>query len=160
MSELIAKAIVCGAVAVMLGTVIAFFLTPVFMLFRAQFYVPFTQKKLIEKAKQDGRVIKASLYKTRAEHKHSNKGGMHTTGRTIAFYQYPCKGETRTYRLTTAGTVKKTIELYYLKNPKKAVPANHIGIYEAPWIKSFFLLASIFTAVIFAVGMLFWERLM
>lgn len=57
--------------------------------------------------------------------------------------------------LTTAGIVKKTIELYYLKNPKKALPANDIGIYEAPWIKSFFLLASIFTAVIFAVGMLF-----
>lgn len=34
MSELIAKAIVCGAVAVMPGTVIAFFLTPVFMRFR------------------------------------------------------------------------------------------------------------------------------
>lgn len=34
MSELIAKAIVCGAVAVMPGTVIAFCLTPVFMLFR------------------------------------------------------------------------------------------------------------------------------
>lgn len=41
-----------------------------------------------------------------------------------------------------------------------ALPANDIGIYEAPWIKSFFLLASIFTAVIFAVGMLFREHLM
>lgn len=72
MSELIAKAIVCGAVAVMPGTVIAFFLTPVFMLFR--------------------QMISASM---------KRRGS-----------------------------------------------------------KAFFLLASIFTAVIFAIGMLFWERLM
>jgi hypothetical protein len=71
MSELIAKAIVCGAVAVMPGTVIAFFLTPVFMLFR--------------------QMISASM--------------------------------------------------------------NAVD-------QKLFLLASIFTAVIFAVGMLFWERLM
>jgi len=47
-----------------------------------------------------------------------------------------------------------TVTLYYIKNPKKAMPASQLGVREQPWIKMFFLTWAVLAVVFTIIGIM------
>lgn len=153
MAEFIAKLIAYGTVGVAAGPVVAVFITPIFLVLRLYFYVPLVQKKILEKAKQEGHVIEATLYRTYAQKERSSTGMLMETGRRVGDYKYEYKGKTRKYGLVSINNLPEKINLYYIKNPKKAVTANYLGMREVPWFKSYLIISVILIVVILIIGM-------
>ena len=134
------------AVGIGMAPFFAIFATPIMVYLRIVFYVPFIREKLLEKAKADGHIIEAKLQKTYDDR---DKDG-NWTGKTVGVYVYEHKGKTRKTRLSSHWELSDTVNLYYIKNPKKAMPASQLGVCEQPWIKMYFLTCAVL-AVIFSI---------
>jgi hypothetical protein len=134
------------AVGIGMAPYFAIFATPIMVYLRIVFYVPFIREKLFQKAKADGHIIEAKLQKTYDDR---DKDG-NWTGATVGVYVYEYKGRTRKTRLSSHWELSNTVNLYYIKNPKKAMPASQLGVCEQPWIKMYFLTCAVL-AVIFSI---------
>ena len=134
------------AVGIGMAPFFAIFATPIMVYLRIVFYVPFIREKLLQKAKSDGHIIEAKLQKTYDDR---DKDG-NWTGATVGVYVYEYKGRTRKTRLSSHWELSDTVNLYYIKNPKKAMPASQLGVCEQPWIKMYFLTCAVL-AVIFSI---------
>ena len=126
----------------------AIFATPIMVYLRIVFYVPFIREKLLEKAKADGHIIEAKLQKTYDER---DKDG-NWTGATVGVYVYEYKGRKRKTRLSSHWELSNTVNLYYIKNPKKAMPASQLGVCEQPWIKMYFLTCAVLAVICSIIG--------
>ncbi len=100
------------------------------------------------KEKADGHVIEAKLQKTYSER---DKDGNYT-GAEVGVYVYEYKGRKRKTRLTSHWGLSDTATLYYIKNPKKAMPASQLGVCEQPWIKMYFLTWGVLAVVFSIIG--------
>ena len=140
------------AVGIGMGPFFAIFATPIMVYLRIVFYVPFIREKLLEKAKADGHVVEAKLIKTYDETESDNDGGFHYTGAEVGVYTYECKGRMRKTRLRSQWGMPDTVPLYYIKNPRKAMPASQLGVCEQPWIKMYFLTWGVLAVVFSIIG--------
>ena len=136
------------AVGIGMAPFFAIFATPIMVYFRIIFYVPFIREKLLEKAKADGHIVKAKLTKTYADR---DKDG-NSTGATVGVYVYEYKGKKRKTRLSSHWGLSDTATLYYIKNPKKAMPESQLGVCEQPWIKMYFLTCAVLAVVFSIIG--------
>ena len=134
------------AIGIGMAPYFAIFATPIMVYLRIVFYVPFIREKLLEKAKADGHIIEEKQQKTYDDR---DKDG-NWTGATVGVYVYEYKGRTRKTRLSSHWELSNTVNLYYIKNPKKAMPASQLGVCEQPWIKMYFLTCAVL-AVIFSI---------
>ena len=134
------------AVGIGMAPFFAIFATPIMVYFRIIFYVPFIREKLLQKAKADGHIIEAKLQKTYDDR---DKDG-NWTGAKVGVYVYEYKGRKRKVRLSSHWGLSDAETLYYIKNPKKAMPASQLGVCEQPWIKMYFLTCGVL-AVIFSI---------
>ena len=144
-----AKIIACALIGIFSGPIFSLAVTPIFCLLRTIFYVPFIRKKLLEKAKQQGHIFEATLKKSYDV----MEDGL-PTAKEIGVYRYQYKGKTRKYRAITITGLKKTITLYYIKNPKRATVANDLGNWEIPWFRSYLIISLIITVGAFIAGMI------
>ena len=144
------KIITSALIGFFMAPFFAVFATPVMALLRSMFYVPFIQKKLLAKAKENGHVIKAKLQKKYREP--SRIGAGHTSAE-VGIYAYEYNGRTKRYRATSSWGLSDTINLYYIKNPRKATLERYLGMTEVPWGKMFLLSWLILFVVFTVIGL-------
>ena len=142
------KILIWAIVGIGMAPYFAIFATPIMVYLRIVFYVPFIREKLLEKAKADGHIIEAKLQKTYDDR---DKDG-NWTGKTVGVYVYEYKGRTRKTRLSSHWELSDTVNLYYIKNPKKAMPASQLGVCEQPWIKMYFLTCGVLAVIFTIIG--------
>ena len=126
----------------------AIFATPIMVLLRINFSVPFIREKLLQKAKDAGHVIEAKLQKTYDDR---DKDG-NWTGAKVGVYVYEYKGRKRKVRLSSHWGLSDTETLYYIKKPRKATTVGYLGVYEQPWIKMYFLTCAVLAVVFTIIG--------
>lgn len=145
-----AKLIVCIFLGILSGLAASLVITPIFCVLRFIFYVPFIHGRLREKAKKEGHVVEAHL-----EKKHTimpdDKGSI-TTMKETGTYVYYVNGRKYKCRLMDDAIpgLSDTINLFYIKNPRKATTGGSIGNREWPWFK-FYLIISLIAAIVAAV---------
>ncbi len=107
------------------------------------------KKKLVETAIKKGHVFTGRLAETKRERRRGRGRNEHAyRSFSVGIYEYEYKG--KTYRCKLAAEKVKwpqEIELYYLKNPKKATTRESIGTTEIGAGKCFwrwFILLSLF----------------
>jgi len=142
------KILIWAIVGIGMAPFFAIFATPIMVYLRIVFYVPFIREKLLQKAKDAGHVIEAKLQKTYDDR---DKDG-NWTGAKVGVYVYEHKGRTRKTRLSSHWELSDTVNLYYIKNPKKAMPASQLGVCEQPWIKMYFLTWGVLSVVFTIIG--------
>ena len=142
------KILIWAIVGMGMAPFFAIFATPIMVYFRIIFYVPFIREKLLQKAKADGHIIEAKLQKTYDDR--DNDGNW--TGAEVGVYVYEHKGRTRKTRLSSHWELSDTVNLYYIKNPKKAMPASQLGVCEQPWIKMYFLTCGVLAVIFTIIG--------
>lgn len=140
--------LVWAIVGIGMAPFFAIFATPIMVYFRIIFYVPFIREKLLQKAKDAGHVVEAKLIKTYDDRDKDGKW----TGAKVGVYVYEYKGKKRKTRLSSHWELSDTVTLYYIKNPKKAMPASQLGVYEQPWIKMYFLTWGVLAVVFSIIG--------
>lgn len=140
--------LVWAIVGIGMAPFFAIFATPIMVYFRIVFYVPFIREKLLQKAKAEGHVVEAKLTKTYDDR---DKDG-NWTGAKVSVYVYEYKGRKRKVRLSSHWELSDTTTLYYIKNPKKAMPASQLGVREQPWIKMYFLTWGVLAVVFSIIG--------
>lgn len=132
--------LVWAIVGIGMAPFFAIFATPIMVYFRIVFYVPFIREKLLQKAKAEGHVVEAKLTKTYDDRD------------KVSVYVYEYKGRKRKVRLSSHWELSDTTTLYYIKNPKKAMPASQLGVREQPWIKMYFLTCAVLAVVFSIIG--------
>ena len=142
------KILIWAIVGMGMAPFFAIFATPIMVYLRIVFYVPFIREKLLQKAKDAGHVIEAKLQKTYDDR---DKDG-NWIGAMVGVYVYEHKGRTRKTRLSSHWELSDTVNLYYIKNPKKAMPASQLGVCEQPWIKMYFLTWGVLSVVFTIIG--------
>ena len=142
------KILIWAIVGIGMAPFFAIFATPIMVYLRIVFYVPFIREKLLQKAKDAGHVIEAKLQKTYDDR---DKDG-NWIGAMVGVYVYEHKGRTRKTRLSSHWELSDTVNLYYIKNPKKAMPASQLGVCEQPWIKMYFLTWGVLSVVFTIIG--------
>lgn len=149
-----AKIIAYVLIGVFLGPVASLAITPVFCLLRKIFFVPFIRKSLIEKAKEDGHVVQATLQKHHNIRRYDTGFGPMSTMKEFGTYTYSVNGKQYKYQHITTRGLHNNLTLYYIKNPRKATVGGDLGNWETPWFK-FYLIISLSVAIItFIVGMM------
>lgn len=142
------KILIWAIVGMGMAPFFAIFATPIMVYLRIVFYVPFIREKLLQKAKDAGHVIEAKLQRTYDDR---DKDG-NWTGAMVGVYVYEHKGRTRKTRLSSHWELSDTVNLYYIKNPKKAMPASQLGVCEQPWIKMYFLTCGVLAVIFTIIG--------
>ena len=142
------KLFIWAIVGIGMAPFFAIFATPIMVYLRIVFYVPFIREKLLQKAKADGHIIEAKLQKTYDDR---DKDG-NWTGATVGVYVYEYKGKKRKTRRSSHWGLSDTATLYYIKNPKKAMPESQLGVCEQPWIKMYFLTCAVLAVVFSIIG--------
>ncbi|MBR4084457.1 MAG: hypothetical protein IKK33_09280 [Lachnospiraceae bacterium] len=143
------KILAYSLIGVFMAPFFAIFATPIMVYLRIAFYVPFIREKLLQKAKDNGHVINAKLQKTYDDR---DKDG-NWNGARVGIYTYEHKGKKCKTRLVSHWGLSDTVNLYYIKNPKKAMPASQLGVREQPWIKMYFLTWGVLAIVFTIIGM-------
>lgn len=139
-TEILTKAIT----AIAFGITGAIFITPVFIFLRKLFFGPFTNKKLVERAKSKGNVITARLVDHYSLNNHSGNH-IKMTGEEMGIYEYEINERKYKYRFMSFNALPQELTLYYLNNPKKATVPSELFIRQrSPWIRSFLIIAFIF----------------
>lgn len=147
--EMLAKLILCGGVSVILGPVLAFVATPTFCIFRKIFYVTSKQDKLRSKAIENGHVVQAKLIK---QHQILDYNPRYDG---TAVYEYVYGQRKYCYRCMVDGWPEEEIELYFIRNPKKAAAWGGIGMHERtglPWIVYYLIFSFVIGVIVFVIG--------
>ncbi len=128
---------------IVLGPFFSLMITPVFCFLRKLVYVPFAKKRYKEEAIRAGRVAVGTLVK--------HIPGLGGPDKLI--YQYEYKGKQYRYDCFTSGYVNENINLYFMKNPRKATVASSLGLHESNWMKYYLVLSVICGIAVFFAGM-------
>ena len=118
---------------ILTGPLYALVLTGIISFFRKLVYVPFARKKYIREARSAGRVVTGRLIKTIPR--------LHDADKLV--YQYEYMGKTYKYCCYTHGPHDETVELFFMKNPRKATVASSLGLHESSWLGMFLVLSVI-----------------
>ena len=136
-------------IGIFAGPIFAIGLTPIVMLLRAIFVLPFLRKGYKERAIEKGNVIQAKLVKHHNVYKHNSTiNRKQISAEQLGVYEYEYKGKKRKYYCSSFNNLNDTITLYYIKNPKKATVARDLGTREVPWIKTYLILSLTITIII------------
>ena len=102
--------------------------------------LPKKQEKAKEKAIKLGHVVTASFVRSFGK---SREDG---SRESQCEYQYYCKGKKYKYTLFTDFPPRE-IDLYYIRNPRKAEVAGAINVSEKPWLLRYVIVAAIIILV-------------
>lgn len=120
-------------------------------LFLKTFVLPFTKKRELEQAKEEGRVVTAKLVSM--IHPNTNGYGNFDTGYHLMVtgkYRYEYKGRTYTYSEHFDDIAPNELDLYFKKDPAKARIARKFAELESEWKQIFPVLTAIgFVATFF-----------
>ena len=145
MTRIIATLILCFSIGLFLSAII----TPIFCAIRKIFFVPFIQKRIRKKAYAEGNFVVSKLVKRYVEHAPNNGHGRISTGRDIGIYEYEYKGKKYKTRLLSSDKLPEVADLWFEKNPRKAVPEDYLGFVERVWPKYYLLFTILITIIIF-----------
>lgn len=135
-SEIIARAIV----AICFGVTLSLFITPVFILIRKIMYAPFTNKKLLKKAIDNGHFVQAKLVKSFSGDKHH------------LIYEYEWEGKTYKYKCISNSYTGHPweLELYFINNPRKVASCDRLFVTaKSPWLVSYLIITVIISIIAF-----------
>lgn len=137
--------------SVLSGLMFAPILTVVLVVLEKIFITPFLRKGYLRRAKAAGHVIRAKRVRDYISVDADNPFVSHP--QTIV-YAYNVKGREYRYRAVThiyryAGEYDE-IDLYYIKNPRRACQPKELGFKEFPYL----LLQYLFSAVLISIVML------
>lgn len=138
-SEIIARVIV----AMCFGIALSLFITPIFVFIRKIMYGPFSNKKLLKKAIDEGHIVQAKLVESYSS-LNNNKEHL--------IYEYEWKGKTYKYRCISKSYTgnPSSFELYFIKNPRKAGNCDELYITaKSPWIASYLIITVIISIIAF-----------
>ncbi len=116
-------------VAIGAGVILGIPFTPVVCLMRHVFILPFIHKKIVEKAKKEGHVVKAKLIKASDA---PGEGGLTDSSRYIGVYTYEYNNKKYKVSFESQTPIQEELTLYFERNPKRAVRESALGLHESP----------------------------
>lgn len=155
MHDLIVKSIAAALIAGVLGPMLAVFLTPMYVLFRKIYIVPFKRKKLLQKAIEQGHVVTAKYVRSHDIIDGKSDFNSMPTGKTSTWYTYEYNGKTYKYHAMSRWGSSDQLTLYFIKNPRKADVADELGLSETPWFRCYLLMATVCIIGVFVIGVIY-----
>lgn len=129
------------------GIPIALVITPIFVYLKKVMYHPFLNKKLLEKAIEDGHVVNVQKIKEHDIYNHTNNNAL-PTGEKIATYKYIYNGKNYKRRFMSFNYMADETRFYFISNPKKITSGGSLWTTaKNHWIRSFFLMI-LFSSII------------
>ena len=143
----------CGVVV---GIPAGALLLPPLLLFRIMFVWPWQRNKLLERAIKNGTVVTARYVKTTG-YMHRGESGTYPTGNVTGLYEYEYNGKKIRKRLTGRrnSDLVREVELYFVKNPKKASVATEIGLNEPNLLGWYLLSVGIVCIAVILLGVFY-----
>ena len=139
-------------VGIMCGITLGIPFTPIVCLMRHLFIVPFKYKKMLNKAIEQGHVVKAKLIKVKDA---AGEGGHLDSSRQEGVYQYEYKNKTYKTHLVGESPIRKEITLYFERNPRRAVSKERFGGYESPIFLCYLVSVLIVSLIIIYIGVVY-----
>ena len=133
---------------IILGPIFSIVITPMVCLFRKAFVLPIIRPKIRKKMLEKGHTVTAHLIR---QNDILNDNGT-VSCNEIGIYQYEYNNKTYKYKSISAGTLSQEIELYFMKNPRKATTYNEIGLKETHWFKYYLVISVIIAITVIIVG--------
>lgn len=134
------------------GIILGIPFTPIVCLIRHVLIVPFKHKKILEKAKREGHVVKAKLIKATDA---PWEGGLKDSSRYIGLYAYEYNNKTYKVHLESQAPIQEELTLYFERNPRRAVRERALGLHESPIILCYMISALIMSAVMTYIGVVY-----
>jgi len=104
--------------------------------------------KLVREATEKNHILKGKLIKSKIIRRTDPaRRDLRNFDRTLDLGTYEYEYKNRTYKTkvtTSVGHLKKEIDLFYVKNPKKATTEYSLGKSEISWLKHFIVTFIIF----------------
>ena len=135
------------------GIILGIPFTPIICLIRHVLIVPFKHKKILEKAKRDGHVVKAKLIKWHDAPSEWGDG-FTDSSRYIGLYVWEYNGKKYKAHFESQTPIQEELTLYFERNPRKAVRERALGLHESPIILCYLVSALIMSAVMTYIGVL------
>jgi len=145
---MLTKMIPMALLGIILGPILSIVITPLVCLLRKVFVLPIIRPKIRKKVLEKGHIVTAHLIR---QNDILNDNGT-VSCNEIAVYQYEYNNITYKYKSISAGTSSKEIELYFMKNPRKATTYNEIGLKETHWLKYYLLISVLIAIIVTFVG--------
>lgn len=124
--------------ALSFGIAIALFITPIFVYLKKIMYHQTQNKKWLDKAIKDGHIVTAKKIKEHDLYRDTNNDLRVPDGSTMATYQYTYNGKTYTKKFVSYNNQPDEINLYFIKNPRKAELGSGLWISaKNHWIRSY-----------------------
>lgn len=96
--------------------------------------------QLVKEATEKNHIIKGKLIKTKTVRRESPVGSNHYELCDLGIYEYQYKDKTfKTKVYNSVGPLPNEIDLFYVKNPKKATSEYSLGQTEISWLKYFII---------------------
>jgi len=141
-------------VCITLGLLCSVFVTPIVVLLRKLFYVPFMRKRYLDKAIKNKHFVTAKLVRSGELTNNFGEFGF-VSGCEVGLYEYEYGGKKYKTKLIASSPsehISETVELYFIKNPKNACFANELGLRgNSHWILHYFAVATIISLVAFVI---------
>ena len=111
--------------------------------------------KLVKEAMEKNHMLKGKLVKSKIVQRRNPTRPQDINMRRsfdLGIYEYEYKGKTyKTKILAHLGHLKKELDLFYVKNPKKATSEYSLGETEISWLKHFLITFIIFYILYVAI---------
>lgn len=115
-------------------------------------YCTIKYKKMLNKAIEQGHVVKAKLIKVKDA---AGEGGHLDSSRQEGVYQYEYKNKTYKTHLVGESPIRKEITLYFERNPRRAVSKERFGGYESPIFLCYLVSVLIVSVIIIYIGVVY-----
>ena len=119
-----------------IGLVLAIPITPFVGLLRIMLLSPSKREKLRAQAEAKGHVVEAEMEKSYDDIRYDKvTGDQLPSNSIIGVYKYYVNGKKYKCKLSSTSRLSEKITLYYIKKPRHATTAGHLGNEELPWGK-------------------------
>lgn len=122
-------------VATIMAVPVGMLILPFFLVFRTMFVWPWMRQGLLRKAIEKGNVVTARFVKSTG-YMLQGESAAHPAGSVSGKYEYEYQGKKYSKQLTARrdSDLVREVELYFVRNPKRASVANEIGLSEPNWL--------------------------
>lgn len=134
------------------GIILGIPFTPIVCLMRHVLIVPFTHKKILQKAISEGHVVKAKLIKASDV---MEEDGSTNSSKQIGLYMYEYKGKKYKVHFESQSPIQEELTLYFERNPRRAVRENALGLHESPLMLCYLVSALIMIIVMTYLGVVY-----
>lgn len=136
-----------------IGLVLAIPITPFVGLLRIMLLSPSKREKLRAQAEAKGHVVEAEMEKSYDDIRYDKvTGDQLPSNSIIGVYKYYVNGKKYKCKLSSTSRLSEKITLYYIKKPRHATTAGHLGNEELPWGKLYILATAVLTIIFVIIG--------